>query len=461
MARGFSFTPVGLSEFNQLTATRQAFERDRTQSIKNAFNDISLGLINRDIRKKYADPTSIEALTELSQRTAQIDPVASQRYGTLVDSALSSEQAKRDKELRDSLFGGGATGTSQTDTPQSMGVTVQTYGEDGQPTGQAATGVIKPRNLLEESKKEYFSGMKIGADGLDNEQRLAVQRMAALDTKEALKMSADYVSQNNRAFQENNKTYVKQAADWNKANPPEEVRKYNTTLNQLRQTQQALGNIIKEKKASGSGITRFLLSVGGTGARLRGALLTKDFEAKLIESSYQQNPELARQVVQIPDQAATVVQDSLRQILGAAYTQVEGENVLMRAFNPKDTDENNFVRLSRLLQRMQAYGEGRMELSAHLQKAGATIQNFRPSDSSLNIETLTSGVNSATGEQKLSVGQRAAFYNRVLGESGLINAETGEGGMSEAQLQDILEKEELRNSGIITRAVTAVTRGKL
>ena len=462
MARGFSFKPVGLSEFNQLTATRQAFERDRTQGIKNAFNDISLGLINRDIRKKYTDPTSIEALTELSQRTAQIDPVASQRYGTLVNSAISSEQAKRDKQLRDSLFGGGgATGTPQTATPQGTAVTVQTYGEDGQPTGQAATGVIKSRNLLEESRQKFYSGMKIGADGLDNEQRLAVQRMAALDTKEALKMSADYVSQNNRAFQEDNKLYVKQAFDWNKANPPEEVRKYNTTLNQLSQTQQALGNIIKEKKASGSGITKFLLSVSGTGARLRGALLTKDFEAKLIESSYQQNPELARQVVQIPDQAATVVQDSLRQILGAAYTQVEGENVLMRAFNPEDTDENNFVRLSRLLQRMQAYGEGRMELSAHLQKAGATIQNFRPSDSSLNIETLTSGVNSATGEQKLSVGQRAAFYNRVLGESGLINAETGEGGMSEAQLQDILEKEELRNSGIINRAVTAVTGGKL
>jgi len=462
MARGFSFRPVGLSDFNQLTATRQAFERDRTQGIKNAFNDISLGLINRDIRKKYADPTSIEALTELSQRTAQIDPVASQRYGTLVNSAISSEQAKRDKQLRDSLFGGGggATGTPQTATPQGTAVTVQTYGEDGQPTGQAATGVIKSRNLLEESKKEYFSGMEIGADGLDNEQRLAVQRMAALDTKEALKMSADYVSQNNRAFQENNKIYVKQAADWNKANPPREVRKYNTTLNQLSQTQQALGNIIKAKKASKSGIIKFMLSVSGTGARLRGAV-PKDLEAKAIEAAYPEDPELARQVVQIPDQAATVVQDSLRQILGAAYTQVEGENVLMRAFNPEDTDENNFVRLSRLLQRMQAYGEGRMELSAHLQKAGATIQNFRPSDSSLNIETLTSGVNSATGEQKLSVGQRAAFYNTILGESGLINAETGEGGMSVAQLQDILEKEELRTSGIITRAVTAVTKGKL
>ena len=33
--------------------------------------------------------------------------------------------------------------------------------------------------------------------------------------------------------------------------------------------------------------------------------------------------------------------------------------------------------------------------------------------------------------------------------------------MSVAQLQDILEKEELRNSGIINRAVTAVTGGKL
>lgn len=441
MARGFSFKPVGLSDFNQLTATRQAFERDRTQSIKNAFNDISLGLINRDIRKKYTDPTSIEALTELSQRTAQIDPVASQRYGTLVNSAISSEQAEREKEFRDSLFGGGgATGTSQTATPQGMGVTVQTYGEDGQPTGKPATGVIKSRNLLEESKKEYFSGMGIGADGLNDDQRLAVQRIGAIDVKDALKKQADFVSENTRAFRENNNIYVKQAAAWNKTNPPGEVRKYNATLNQLGKTQTALSDIVKAKESSGSSFTNFMLSTSGIGARIAG-ILPKDARSAFIESVYQENPELARQVVQIPDQIATVVQDSLRQILGAAYTQVEGENVLARAFDPTDSDANNLVKVTRLLQRMKAYGEGRMELSAHLQKPGATIQNFQPSDSSINIETLTTGVNENTGKRELSVGQRADFYNTVLGESGLINAETGEGGLNEAQLQEILDSE--------------------
>ena len=447
MARGFSFKPVGLSEFNQLTATRQAFERDRTQGIKNAFNDISLGLINRDIRKKYTDPTSIEALTELSQRTAQIDPVASQRYGTLVNSAISSEQAKREKELRDRLFGGGgATGTSPTATPQGMAVTVQTYGEDGQPTGKSATGVIKSRNLLEESRQKYFSGMEIGADGLNDDQRLAVQRMGALDTKDALKMQADFVSDNNRAFRENNKLYVQQAVAWNKANPPGEVRKYNATLNQLGQTQTALSDIVKAKEFSGSSFTNFMLSTSGIGARVSG-ILPKDARSAFIESVYPENPELAKQVVQIPDQIATVVQDSLRQILGAAYTQVEGENVLARAFDPTDYYANILVKVTRLLQRMKAYGEGRMELSAHLQKPGATIQNFQPSDSSINIETLTTGVNENTGKRELSVGQRADFYNTVLGESGLINAETGEGGLNEAQLQEILDSEE---DGIIS-----------
>lgn len=447
MARGFSFKPVGLSDFNQLTATRQAFERDRTQSIKNAFNDISLGLINRDIKKKYTDPTSIEALTELSQRTAQIDPVVSQRYGTLVNSAISSEQAKREKEFRDSLFGGGgATGTSQTATPQGMGVTVQTYGEDGQPTGQAETGVIKSRNLLEESKKEYFSGMGIGADGLNDDQRLAVQRIGAIDVKDALKKQADFVSENTQAFRENNNIYVKQAAAWNKANPPGEVRKYNATLNQLGKTQTALSDIVKAKEFSGSSFTNFMLSTSGIGARVSG-ILPKDARSAFIESVYPENPELAKQVVQIPDQIATVVQDSLRQILGAAYTQVEGENVLARAFDPTDSDANNLVKVTRLLQRMKAYGEGRMELSAHLQKPGATIQNFQPSDSSINIETLTTGVNENTGKRELSVGQRADFYNTVLGESGLINAETGEGGLNEAQLQEILDSED---DGIIS-----------
>ena len=39
MARGFSFKRVGLSDFAQLTANRQAFEKDRTQSIKNVMKD--------------------------------------------------------------------------------------------------------------------------------------------------------------------------------------------------------------------------------------------------------------------------------------------------------------------------------------------------------------------------------------------------------------------------------------
>ena len=51
MARGFSFTPVGLSEFNQLTATRQAFEKDRNQSIKNAISGIGRGIIENSIKQ--------------------------------------------------------------------------------------------------------------------------------------------------------------------------------------------------------------------------------------------------------------------------------------------------------------------------------------------------------------------------------------------------------------------------
>ena len=442
MARGFTFKTPGLSEFNQLTATRQAFEKDRTQSIKNAFNDISLAMKKRKIEKKYGSLTSPAALQELAVETATLDPAASKAYSTAFDSQLSADKLQRDLDLKNQLFGGvgypsggtplGSDQLVQAPEPDS-GIRVTAYDDNGNQTGTAGGGAATPpRNLIQDSRQKYFEGQGIGPDGLSVVQRDAVRQAGILDTQDGLKAKRDFISENNRAFREDNKAYVAEGVAWQKANPYSGIKKYNVTLNQLTKTQQNLSKLVNAKELSESSFSKLMLSSSGFGATLRGALLPKDVSAKALKALFPLNPELAEMAVQIPDQIATVVQDSLRQILGAAYTQVEGENVLKRAFDPKDSDANNLVKVTRLLERMEAYGKGQQELAEHLRLPGGTIRNFRPSNNSVSVEVLTEGVNSQTGKKELSLSERASFYNKVLSESGA-------GGMSDSELQKILD----------------------
>jgi len=104
MARGFSFKRVGLSDFAQLTANRQAFEKDRNQSIKNAINGIGRGIIENNINKKYADnPMGIAAMKERAVRYAPIDPAEAKIYADLVNKAekLASDKAIKEQKALD------------------------------------------------------------------------------------------------------------------------------------------------------------------------------------------------------------------------------------------------------------------------------------------------------------------------------------------------------------------------
>ena len=441
MARGFTFKTPGLSEFNQLTATRQAFEKDRTQSIKNAFNDISLAMKKRKIEKKYGSLTSPAALQELAVETATLDPAASKAYSTAFDSQLSADNLQRDLDLKNQLFGGvgypsGGTPPRSNQLVQApapgSGISVTAYDDNGNQTGTSGGGAAAPsRNLIQESRQKYFEGQGIGPDGLSDNQRDEVRLAGILDTRDGLKAKRAFISENNKAFIDDNKVYIAEGSAWLKAHPESGINKYNVTLNQLTKTQQNLSKLVNAKELSGSAFSNLLLSSSGFGARLRG-IVPKDASAKALKALFPLNPELADMAVQIPDQIATVVQDSLRQILGAAYTQVEGENVLKRAFDPEDSDANNLVRVTRLLERMEAYGKGQQELAAHIKLPGGHIRNFRPSNNSVSVEVLTEGVNSQTGKKELSLSERASFYNKVLSESGA-------GGMSDSELQEILD----------------------
>ena len=92
---------------------------------------------------------------------------------------------------------------------------------------------------------------------------------------------------------------------------------------------------------------------------------------------YLTNPEAidARQRVE------EVVQRNLRVVLGAQFTEKEGERLISRAYDPKLPPEQNAARLRRLFQQMQSAVEQRNEMAAYFEQNGtlAGYKGKRPS----------------------------------------------------------------------------------
>ena len=65
-----------------------------------------------------------------------------------------------------------------------------------------------------------------------------------------------------------------------------------------------------------------------------------------------------------------VIQRNLREILGAQFTQREGEMLIARAFNPRLPDEVNAARLSALIQQMDAAARAKDEAAAYFNEHG-------------------------------------------------------------------------------------------
>lgn len=104
MARGFTFKTAGLPEFNQLTATRRAFEKDRTQSIKNVMKDVSSIVIERRIAKKYDDPQGLEAMRERQVSYAGIDPARSEQARKYINDAMTQQRLNQAQSFQEKTF---------------------------------------------------------------------------------------------------------------------------------------------------------------------------------------------------------------------------------------------------------------------------------------------------------------------------------------------------------------------
>ena len=80
--------------------------------------------------------------------------------------------------------------------------------------------------------------------------------------------------------------------------------------------------------------------------------------------------------LQSREQVEEVVQRNLRVILGAQFTEKEGERLIARAFNPKLPPEENAKRLRRLFLQMSSAAEQKNEAAAYFEQNG-TLRGFK------------------------------------------------------------------------------------
>jgi len=80
--------------------------------------------------------------------------------------------------------------------------------------------------------------------------------------------------------------------------------------------------------------------------------------------------------LQSREQVEEVVQRNLRVILGAQFTEKEGERLIARAFNPKLPPEENAKRLRRLFLQMSSAAEQKNAAAAYFEQNG-TLRGFK------------------------------------------------------------------------------------
>lgn len=78
-------------------------------------------------------------------------------------------------------------------------------------------------------------------------------------------------------------------------------------------------------------------------------------------------------------QVEDVIQRSLRQILGAQFTQVEGERMISRAYDPEQQEASNIERLNRVIAELRGQGAAKEASSRFFEEKG-TLQGFTQKD---------------------------------------------------------------------------------
>lgn len=80
--------------------------------------------------------------------------------------------------------------------------------------------------------------------------------------------------------------------------------------------------------------------------------------------------------VETRDQVGSIIQDNLKSILGASYTENEGNKVIERSYNPKLSEEANKRKLDGLIGQMETAAKAKIDASKYFEQHG-TMRGFK------------------------------------------------------------------------------------
>jgi hypothetical protein len=114
------------------------------------------------------------------------------------------------------------------------------------------------------------------------------------------------------------------------------------------------------------------------------------------------------------DRVEQVVQRSLRETLGAQFTQAEGDRLIARAYNPSLPPERNAARLRALFAQLEAVNRQKLALREHFNQNG-TLQGFSGAVTIPTIDDFIATMDAVAGAPQ-SLADATDELERVLGQ---------------------------------------------
>jgi len=121
--------------------------------------------------------------------------------------------------------------------------------------------------------------------------------------------------------------------------------------------------------------------------------------------------------IAVREQIEEVVQRNLREILGAQFTEKEGERLIARAYNKRLSPKENIKRVRRLMQQIGNAAKAKQEASDYFEQNG-TLEGFKGKTYTMN--DFMSILGEAKG--KLKIGHKEGGYVFMGGDPGNPNS---------------------------------------
>lgn len=113
-------------------------------------------------------------------------------------------------------------------------------------------------------------------------------------------------------------------------------------------------------------------------------------------------------------QVEDVIQRSLRQILGAQFTQVEGERMIARAYDPEQQEQSNIGRLTRVIDELRGQGAAKEASSRWFEKTG-TLQGYTQQEADKVLKEYNVANQPTGGQRWMNADQEAVLNSYANG----------------------------------------------